>query len=404
MRFVFGLLALAFAAASGSEVVVMNGREAGAQCIGEDCLGQVWCWQGSRFADLNQLTRQITAVVSSKAEEELCVDYESDDQLSAVLRHRELDAAHRLLGKPHANLFTSTLRDLFAFSPSGLGAGKEVKFSGYLQSCVALCKAPKFKVEVDFASKSWLSVEALSLMVGGLVLVVFAPRLSGNRVMFYLSGGVLGVLFAVAGLVLAVGFRTARPSKTQVTLALMCQFSVVLLRDLLYRLWASINLDWVVLYVLVSFTCSLCVVHYYVSKAGGAPNPALVDLVQIGIQIVGVALLVAPIPSPTLKALFGAFIISSQLALHLYSTIGTKATAATVEPSQNAFQTPKRRNHTPSAIPLSVRVPSSHQKISLQEYNQLGKEYTEASVKALLASPQGKAWLSQNLDRFQQDS
>lgn len=393
MRFVFlAIVAAAVVAAAERRVVVMNGREAGARCFGENCLGQVWCWQGSRFADLNQLTRRVTAVVSSTAseeKEELCVAAESDDRLSALWRPTELDAAHRL-GKSHFGLFAS--------------ARSEVTFSGYLQSCVALCAAPEFEVEVDFASESWLSVEALSLMVGGLALLVFAPRLSGNRAMFYLAAGALGVVFAVAGLVLAVGFRTVHPSKTQIALALMCQFSAVFVRDLLYRLGASINWDWVVMYVLGSFACSLCVVHYHVSKAGGAPNPALVDLAQAGIQLVGVALLVAPVPSPTLKALLGALVIVSQL----YSISGkrtparaTKTTAQ--EPLQNVFQTPKRHSNN-NTIPLSVRVPSSHQKISLEEYDQLGKEYTDASVKALLASPQGKAWLSQNVHRFQQES
>lgn len=409
------LLLLFLATASQAEYIRMN-DQIPRTCFGDECLQQIYCWEGHRFADLNQITKQVTARITPIGNdgEELCVDSETDDQLSTLLRSSSMkeNAAHRLQNrKPgFSALFTSLVDKLQSFTDTTpaqkTSAERTMTFSAYSLSCVALCKAPtRAPVTIEFTVDGEIKLEAMSLMLVGLVLLLFAPKLSENRTMFYLSGGVLGVLFAVSAVVVLVGFRTLRPTKSQVSAAVMFQFSFCFIRDLVWRWLSMLNLDWVLAYVAVTFTLSLVLVHYMIKRNEGGVNPAFVDFCQLGIQILGVLLIVSPIPSSTLRIVLGFVLVASQLTSHWFKPIANKPTTASLDNVNidNPFQTPKRRSTAAAttSIPLTVRVPSSHHRISLQEYDQLGREYTDASVKAMLSSPEGKLWLSQNLNRFE---
>jgi hypothetical protein len=138
---------------------------------------------------------------------------------------------HKLSSSSFVTTFLSSLVS-WADGEEGENDISQVKkhFSNYKLSCVSLCGSPA-QATIEFGKEDFVSVESVAVMGLGLFLILTASALAQNRAMFYLSGGLLGVLFAVSVVVLVLVFRTAKPNRTQLGFAVMaqvgCSFRVV---------------------------------------------------------------------------------------------------------------------------------------------------------------------------------
>ena len=388
-------------------------------CEGELCLQTLFCWKGARFADLNQVASRVTATVNFSDEHDTCVEAESDDVLSLrslAFGYNNETAAIRLserIGHERGWLSSLILKALVGDHKStgdGVCNGKQctIQTSPYGQSCIRLCSKPPtdgriMKAEVFFKSENAIDLSALYLWFLGFALAAAAPSLSQRPEMFYLTGGSLGVMFAVALLVLIVSRMATRsgPTKSQLGVAAVFQVGVVYMRKAVYDFVKS-YIDWIALYVVVTFVASLALVHYFLKGEDGRIHlsSSLKDIVRTALQLLAAFLIAAPIPSARFRIITIALVLATEVASSLSK--GALATRFIGTPVKKVRGDGGHEYEDTGVVqeeifynPASARTPmrgetsqsaknySGSRFLTEDEYEALGREYTDRELRKL---------------------
>ena len=401
-------------------------------CEGDLCLDTQFCWKGARYADLNQIMKRVTVVVNFTNTEDTCVESESDDVLSLrALGFGNDDASSRLQNRPRyeqrwvSSLVLRTILGEHRVAGEGECNGNQctLQMSPYGQSCIRLCSKAqplsKMSANVLFASENSIDMRTIYMWLIGFSLITAAPKLSQNRGMFYLTGGSLGVMFAVALLVLIVARMTTRsgPTKSQLGLAAFFQVGVVYMRKALYDFIKS-YIDWIALYVTVTFAASLALVHYLLTDQDGnvRPRESLKDIVRTALQLLGAFFIAAPIPSARYRIITIAVVFGTEVffSLGLFSQ-RVRSTSKPIPLGYRSSESGRFRDRTPerslrysedvvndvpveevfydprSSTQTPIRQPSQASKkysasryLTEAEYKAQGRDYTDRKMKELL--------------------
>lgn len=433
-------------------------------CEGELCHESVFCWRGARFADLNQLTRRIHAEVEFQHESDMCVDAEMDDALSfrsLLFGYDNETAAIRLsnrIGSGRSWLSHLILDTVFGTRHKSTGDGVcidkkcTVHFSPYGLSCMRLCgeRNPKdqhtMHAEIRFRVESVLDSRALTTWFFGLLLGSASRTLSERPEVFYLTGGSLGVMFAVALLVLIVSRMTTRsgPTKAQLGLAAVFQVGVVYARNAVYEFIKN-YIDWIALYVIVTFVASLGLVHYFLKGEDGKVrlSSSLKDIVRIALQLLASFLMASPITSARYRLIITLGMFTFSVLSHwadegfwsmLYPRLRSKVQSSfshlsprrdvRFQRQQGGFGRDKSpappSNRGGSEVAYSAATTPHRQQerrnplsgepfLDRQQFAELGQEYTQSEMKKLVTPGRAATeeerqfleWLLKNHHRIQ---
>jgi hypothetical protein len=209
------------------------------------------------------------------------------------------------------------------------------------------------------------------------------------------------------------------PTKSQLGVAAFFQVGVVYKRKAVLDVVRA-YIDWIALYIFVTFVSSLGLVHYFLKGNDGKIklSASLKDIVRIALQLLGAFFISIPIPSARYRlismfAIFGFELLSSLReggiwGLFLGEQFATKKASFGFGFTRSSEKKRRERsaemnddegsnwsNEEVFYNPGSAKTPSRAQSTPLrplsgsrflteQEYETLGKEYTDREVRKLL--------------------
>lgn len=313
---VLGLAAVALASSSSSftdeeesAVVHFSSPADDARaCFGQDCFSTVFCFQGESSLDVTWVATEVVAVVEFDRKIKpvsFACESEDDFSLKSLFHLHTSRPETRLLARQSAApSLLSKVFGLFSSQQSGenhqqqLSSRFEVRFSPFGSSCFQM-KAEggggkkDQGARVRLETRSVLDVGLVPVAALGLVLLGTSKRLSTMTEFYYLSGASLGVVFAVSVLVL-VGLHMVNGrgehSRSQFGLAALMQASVLFMRKSVVDFLGD-YVEYVVVYVVVSFSASLALIHYLLRTPEGVVlNPGLCDILNVLLACAGAGL------------------------------------------------------------------------------------------------------------------
>ncbi|KAH9260480.1 hypothetical protein BASA81_001650 [Batrachochytrium salamandrivorans] len=313
---VLGLAATALAASPVDEeesavVHFSNLADDVRACFGSDCFSTVFCFQGKSSLDVTWITTEVVGVVEFDRKIKpvsFACESEDDFSLKSLFHLHPSRPETRLLARQSAGpSLMSKVFDLFSTQQSGesqqqqqLSSKFEVKLSPFGSSCfqmkAAATEGGKGDGWVHLETRSVLDVNLVPVAALGLVLMATSKRLSTMPEFYYLSGASMGVAFAVSVLVLVIlhvanGRESGAHSRSQFGLAALVQASVLFMRKSVVDFLGD-YVEYVVVYVVVSFSISLALIHYLLRTPQGVVlNPGLCDILNVLLACMGACFL-----------------------------------------------------------------------------------------------------------------
>jgi len=387
------------------------------ECHGARCKSTLYCWRGVRFADLNQVLSHVNVEIEfSNSDDNHCIDVESDDALtlkSFLFGFENETAVDRLserIGQSNGWIPSWLMSAVLGYRKTtqhGICTKKscQAQLSPYGMSCVRICRENVESAKIALQSEFSLNENALYLVLAGAFITKIARNLSERPETFYITGATLGVLFAIALLVLIISRVVTRsgPTNTQLGVAAFFQVGVLYARNAVID-FIKTYVDWIALYVLVTFLSSMGLVHYFLNGANGQIelSSSLKDIVRIALQLLGAFLMAMIVPSPRYRVvtLIGIFIFQLIQAYTNYRgdvLVGTRYDY----PSEKTVETP------PPYTPLKNL--SGRPFLSAEQYESSGRKQTDEAVRKLMFSEENAPaahfvrWLHDNHSRIKLD-
>jgi len=285
-----------------SEIVTIRSPTAQATCFG-DCFNTTYCFEGSSYFNLQKLSQEIIVTWDFTPTQivPICHDSEDDLWFRSVL-HKSTPAQRlQLLKQQESSLFSKITRIIYPSetSKSATTTHNLLRISPFGQSCFQTCaRSASAEEQVGITGKLYLTPRNLLFplpwfpLALGALLLVSASKLSTSTEFYYISGATLGVCFAISVFVLIFFYFTnnrTSATRSQFGIAALLQGIVVYLRSSLFNLLSE-YLEYVLIYVGVSFVVSLALLHYSVKRgpSGGVElNSALCDLLRVGLSSAG---------------------------------------------------------------------------------------------------------------------
>jgi len=389
-------------------------------CEGEMCMQTLFCWKGARFADLNQLGSKVTAEVKFHDKQDTCIEVESDDKLSPrfILFGHDEPAEVRLSNRMgQEKSWVTSIREMIAGDNKGssdavecMGTICTVKMSPYLQSCIRLCSKPvrdrTIKAEVTFRSENAFDAQTLYFWAIGFAIVASANALSRRPEMFYIFGGTLGVTCAVALLVLVISRLTTQsgPTKAQLGIAATFQIGAVYMRNTVEKFILA-YLDWIVIYVLVTFSASIAFIHYWLKGDDGRIriSSSLNDIMRTMLQLLGAFVITARVPSAWYRIVITIVIFAGEIFASLhhdgYLSLLSMSKQSHKKPrevdeytEEEVFYEPELESKHVTQTPQRAQAYSATRQprysaatpMSREQYKKQGEEYTAMQIEKLL--------------------
>jgi hypothetical protein len=441
-------------------------------CSSSNCTDtSIFCHHGYRWVSFEKWpVRRDLVVTFEQHAEGRTFEVASKDEWNVRLStfSSPLDPVQRLSQKKMPSLYhvlhiveqilsfgwLSKLGGIFQSSTSGIGHipddyrchKHECRFttSPYDKACLRMIhplpSKVNFKVTVQHRSDF---INIISIMLISVVIIYLAPRISHQPMFFYLSGGTIGIFFAISVLILLF-FKTTRPAgespkATHYSIAFFIQSLAYYFRTSLAYL-ANEYFEFILLYVCVAFFLSVFLIHWMIKRPDGTSgvNGAVLDTAHVCVLLFGIGLGAYSLPSPRHGLIYGVVLLGLCLSrwfeiFNIFEVMGLEQSTSSWSSRQqqyyqhvslgNGYSTPIRHNNNvqlsrearvnmlrsptrwydnllrPFSTPRNTNQ-APRRFMTEQEYINSGKKTTTEEMAKLSQSPAFHAWLIQNTNRL----
>lgn len=346
-----------------SKVTFFHDLNSQKSCIGSDCFDITFCYRGNSFLALNMAFTEIVGQVEFDTPvdaSDVHVDSESEDEYSfkSLLMLHNTSPQDRLLQRQTTG-GSMMSRVYQLFTPKAIQEENahlkskrfEITFSPFDTTCFQIAaKKPQSQVSavISLQARTLLDYKLAPLIGLGAALVLTAKRLSVMPEFYYLSGASIGVGFAVSVLVLCFFYLTndrssGATSRSHFGIAALVQAAVVFMRKSIFDMMAD-YMEYVLVYVIVSFSLSLALIHYSLrTETGVVLNPALCDVLHVGLASLGSGIIGFTLThSPRLQIML--VLITAMYTMLVSSRLFGKQQKPIRKAAAAAYSTPIRRS------------------------------------------------------------